>query len=275
MEEEKALQLYLECYKDYLSLGLQRTLAVPGVCNVRVETCLPVDGLAIAGWEQRYATELPADLRAFYLATDGLRIAWDYRVPAGDRFEVGRAELRPLAQLSRLGGLRPGSDEPLAQVDAAGAEPSPGGGTPCPRLSSRWLVLELERCGEHGSVCLAHCRPEPGGPPPAPAAVWLLDRSCRWHRLTDTFSDYFRMLLAHLALPQWQWKFTPYGLGHMAKTWMTLIAPHLLPSSGWSVSDSFRTLPPNRVDAALFRSRSKNKKEKEDKVDAESTEGKQ
>ena len=26
MEEEKALQLYLECYKDYLSLGLQRTL---------------------------------------------------------------------------------------------------------------------------------------------------------------------------------------------------------------------------------------------------------
>ena len=30
MEEEKALQLYLECYKDYLSLGLQRTLGQYG-----------------------------------------------------------------------------------------------------------------------------------------------------------------------------------------------------------------------------------------------------
>ena len=60
---------------------------MPGVCNVRVETCLPVDSLAIAGWQQRHATQLPADLRAFYLATDGLRIAWDYRTPppAGGR----------------------------------------------------------------------------------------------------------------------------------------------------------------------------------------------
>ena len=68
------------------------------MCNVRVETCLPVDGPAVAGWEQRHAAQLPADLRAFYLATDGLRIAWDYRVPAGT---VGDYRVRRSADVYR------------------------------------------------------------------------------------------------------------------------------------------------------------------------------
>ena len=66
---------------------------------------------------------------------------------------MGRAEIRPLAQLVRLGGLRPGSEDPLSQLDLAA---SAGAGTPLgspadtPRLSSRWVVFELERCGKHG-----------------------------------------------------------------------------------------------------------------------------
>ncbi|XP_037080955.1 tubulin polyglutamylase complex subunit 2-like [Pollicipes pollicipes] len=83
------------------------------------------------------------------------------------------------------------------------------------------------------------------------------------------------MVMAHLALPQWQWKFTPDGLGQWAKTWMTLIGPHLLPSSGLPLNDSFRTFPVNRVDPALFRTRSKARKDREDKPDNDSGEGKQ
>ena len=59
------------------------------------------------------------------------------------------------------------------------------------------------------------------------------------------------------------------------QTWMTLIAPHLLPSSGWSANDSLRKLPPNRVDAALFRSRTKSRRENENKVDGDDNEVKQ
>ncbi|XP_037078686.1 tubulin polyglutamylase complex subunit 2-like [Pollicipes pollicipes] len=151
MEEEKALQLYLEHYKDYLTMGLQRTLAsIPGVCNIRVETGLPVDRPAIAGWEQKYAVQMPADLRSFYLATDGLRVAWDYRVsPSGDRFEIGRAEIRPLSQLTRLGGGRHGADDALTLL-----EPAASSSDSAPRLGGRALLFELDGCGGHGLVCL-------------------------------------------------------------------------------------------------------------------------
>ena len=61
----------------------------------------------------------------------------------------------------------------------------------------------------------------------------------------------------------------------MFQNWMTLIAPHLLPSSGPAVNDSLRSLAANRVDAALFRTRSKSRKEKEEKTDTECSEVKQ
>jgi hypothetical protein len=42
--------------------------------------------------------------------------------------------------------------------------------------------------------------------------IWLLDRSFEWHFLADDFTQYFRMMLVHQGLPQWQFKFTPMGL---------------------------------------------------------------
>jgi tubulin polyglutamylase complex subunit 2 len=42
--------------------------------------------------------------------------------------------------------------------------------------------------------------------------IWLLDRSFEWHFLAEDFTKYFRMMLVHQGLPQWQFKFTPMGL---------------------------------------------------------------
>lgn len=42
--------------------------------------------------------------------------------------------------------------------------------------------------------------------------IWLLDRSFEWHFLAENFTHYFRMMLVHQGLPQWQFKFTPMGL---------------------------------------------------------------
>ena len=42
--------------------------------------------------------------------------------------------------------------------------------------------------------------------------IWFLDRSLQWHYLTDTFQNYYRLLIAHLGLPQWQALFTEDGL---------------------------------------------------------------
>jgi tubulin polyglutamylase complex subunit 2 len=38
-----------------------------------------------------------------------------------------------------------------------------------------------------------------------------------WHFLTDTFTAYYRLLITHLGLPQWQYAFTSYGISPQAK----------------------------------------------------------
>ena len=47
--------------------------------------------------------------------------------------------------------------------------------------------------------------------------VWLLDRAYDWHYLATNFTSYFRMMLYHLGLPQWQLLFTPMGPTPWAK----------------------------------------------------------
>ena len=44
------------------------------------------------------------------------------------------------------------------------------------------------------------------------AEFWYLDRSFQWHYLTNSFKSYYRLLIAHLGLPQWQMLFTEDGL---------------------------------------------------------------
>lgn len=44
------------------------------------------------------------------------------------------------------------------------------------------------------------------------AEIWFLDRSLQWHFLTHSFQNYYRLLIAHLGLPQWQCLFTEDGL---------------------------------------------------------------
>ena len=47
--------------------------------------------------------------------------------------------------------------------------------------------------------------------------VWYLDRAYDWHFLAPNFTTYFRMMLVHLGLPQWQALFTPFGPTPWAK----------------------------------------------------------
>ena len=47
--------------------------------------------------------------------------------------------------------------------------------------------------------------------------IWLLDRSLRWTYLASSFQNYFRMLIVHLGLPLWQYRFTKTGLSPETK----------------------------------------------------------
>lgn len=47
--------------------------------------------------------------------------------------------------------------------------------------------------------------------------IWFLDRSLGWHFLTATFTSYYRLMITHLGLPEWQYAFTPYGPSPQSK----------------------------------------------------------
>lgn len=47
--------------------------------------------------------------------------------------------------------------------------------------------------------------------------VWFLDRSLFWHYLTPSFTAYYRLMITHLGLPEWQYNFTQYGPSPQAK----------------------------------------------------------
>lgn len=104
-------------------------------------------------------------------------------------------------------------------------------------------MFELDNCSGNGRVCLVFPpKPDPipvepmdtdsvgktsnsssddviyldGLVPPTPQ-VWYLDRAFEWHFLAPNFTTYFRMMLVHLGLPQWQALFTNFGPTPWAK----------------------------------------------------------
>ena len=97
-----------------------------------------------------------------------------------------------------------------------------------PQFNSRWKMFELDAMDGCGRVCLVF-PPKPDPPPmnssgsiqldltPTMPQVWLLDRAYDWHYLATNFTSYFRMMLYHLGLPQWQLLFTPMGPTPWAK----------------------------------------------------------
>lgn len=120
-----------------------------------------------------------------------------------------------------------------------------------PHFDSRSRIFELDSCGGNGKVCLVYKNCTPGalfayclrnlrcdknilpsknsfpslsycschfpGVVAQKSEIWFLDRSLCWHFLTTTFTSYYRLMISHLGLPEWQYLFTPYGPSPQAK----------------------------------------------------------
>ncbi len=128
------------------------------------------------------------------------------------------------------GGVKPSSVAPTDRYSS----PLPRN-VARPQFGLRWKMFELDGCSGNGRVCLVF-PPKPDPPPPLDGGdgsgggglirldltpptpqVWYLDRAYDWHFLAPTFTAYFRMMLVHLGLPQWQALFTPFGPTPWAK----------------------------------------------------------
>lgn len=83
-----------------------------------------------------------------------------------------------------------------------------------PKFDESSRNFELDNCNGYGKVCLVYRNTNKQGNnfSEQNTEIWFLDRSLQWYYLTSSFKSYYRLLIAHLGLPQWQTLFTDYGL---------------------------------------------------------------
>ncbi|CAL4080891.1 unnamed protein product, partial [Meganyctiphanes norvegica] len=226
-----------------LTLGLVETLqAVPSVQDVQVSVKTGCERGSVANWEQRHNVTLPPTLRSLYTATDGFKLTWNYALagkllPLGmslytitDGFKLSwnYALCRKLLPLAAAAGKL----LPLDSTGSLDAVPkralySGTNKTKCYSPPSFHVskMFELDSCQGYGRVVIAY----PGRGEDFPeASFWFLDMSLRPHFLAAEAQTYWRLMLAHLGMPQWQALLA--GLGHTpwARQWYEVVAPYLL-----------------------------------------------
>ncbi|XP_038072481.1 tubulin polyglutamylase complex subunit 2-like isoform X1 [Patiria miniata] len=211
---------------NQLTLGVVKSLEKrAGICDITLADLQPAERHQVVSWEQRSSCMLPDDLKRFYLTSDGLLLTWSVRFD-DQMQQVGRMEINKISNVTKLAGNKAPSNAntpSLADVDYASDDEDTD--VPAkPHFDTRSRIFELDPCRGIAKVCLVYRNTKPGSPAQHPE-VWLLDRALRWHFLAHTFSQYFRMMLMHLGLPQWQLAYTDVGLSPQAKQWFNLYSP--------------------------------------------------
>ncbi|XP_074551284.1 tubulin polyglutamylase complex subunit 2 [Halichoeres trimaculatus] len=260
MEETKE-SLTFKGVAERLTLGITRILEnMPGVVDVRFVEREPAEKRSLLSWEQRNTCILPEDLRDFYLTTDGFTLTWGVKldnecVSLGYMMINSVARLCPLQQPVSMFSL-PNAPS-LTDLDWEEDTESGKRHVPAaPHFDSRSRIFELDSCGGNGKVCLVYknCTP---GVVAQQSEIWFLDRSLCWHFLTATFTSYYRLMITHLGLPEWQYTFTPYGPSPQAKQWASLYQP-LTYNSDLSLPDHTGDSHLNKLDPTkAFRGKAK------------------
>uniref|UniRef100_A0A803W1G0 Tubulin polyglutamylase complex subunit 2 n=1 Tax=Ficedula albicollis TaxID=59894 RepID=A0A803W1G0_FICAL len=191
---------------------------------------------------------LPEDLKNFYLMTDGFQMTWSVKTD-DTPMPLGSMVINSVSKLCRLGGSSMytlPSAPTLADLEDDTDEEGDGDKPEKPHFDSRSLIFELDPCNGNGKVCLVYKHAEPVVSPDT--EIWFLDRALYWHFLTKTFTAYYRLLITHLGLPQWQYAFTSYGVSPQAKQWFNMYKPITINTALLSEeADSFvNKLDPNK-----------------------------
>ncbi|XP_039174664.1 tubulin polyglutamylase complex subunit 2 [Crotalus tigris] len=243
-------------YLEKLTLGVTRLLETsPGVTEVMFLEKEPAERHAVISWEQKNACFLPEDLKNFYLMMDGFQMTWSVKFD-DNPVSLGCMTINSISKLTRL-SVSPAYALPsaptLADLEDSDEEEGNKEQPKRPHLDSRSLIFELDSCSGNGKVCLVYKNTKPVVSPES--EIWFLDRGLYWHFLTKSFTAYYRLLITHLGLPQWQYIFTSYGLSPQAKQWFNMYKPITLNTERLSeVADAFvNKLDPNKV----FRSKTK------------------
>ncbi|XP_007895328.1 tubulin polyglutamylase complex subunit 2 [Callorhinchus milii] len=225
MEDNKTTKM--KDFVDRLTLGVTKVLeSRPGVAEVRFMENEPAERHMIISWEQKNCCIIPEDLRNFYLMSDGFLMTWSIRFD-GSVMELGSMVINSISKLTRLGAASVYSlpNAPtLADIEDDTDDEGTEGASEKPRFGSDSRIFELDSCNGNGKVCLIYKNVKSGAAS-VHAEIWFLDRALYWHFITSTFTAYYRLMVIHLGLPQWQYTFTKHGISPQAKQWFNMYKP--------------------------------------------------
>nr|CAI5824926.1 unnamed protein product [Callosobruchus analis] len=207
-----------DSFYENLLLGLPNLLEKsPFVSNLNLQRISGVRQSDIRQWENNNSTVLSEDLRCFYSSTNGFLYTYDfsYDYNSDETARVkrqGRIEINPLNDLIRIYGYE---TKNTAMIEPAGNKYKLS-------LSRDSKVFDLHSVDEHAKVVIVYLNNYSN------PTVWLYNSSMAFSYLAEDFTTYFRMCIAHLGIPCWQYIVTREGLSDWAKEIFLLLAPGVL-----------------------------------------------
>ena len=181
--------------------------------DVSLDERAAAEAADLAAWEAaHHPLVLPADLKAFYMVSDGLLLRWD--VACGEEaMPLGSMQLNSIAQLQPL----PAS----SLLNEAGANAPELPVLPGNKRTLR--AFDLDATCTCGRVCLLYCDGVDNSKaqararaawrasaallrrarsfPPAARQVWFQDLACGWAFIANSFTDYFRSAAPQRRVP--------------------------------------------------------------------------
>lgn len=187
-----------DAFYENLTLGLIKVLSsIPRVTNLNYDKRNPAERNSVTAWESRHNVNLPADMKSFYLCTDGFCLFWSYEYSANDVKRVGKIHIPHLIQITLVReNLESIMAAPGNQVQT---KPPANDAIPPLRLATKSKIFELSTILDVAKVVMLYETPE------SCPRIYLLElETLKLQFLADTFSEYLRMAIAHLGLPYWE-----------------------------------------------------------------------
>lgn len=187
-----------DAFYENLTLGLIKVLSnIPRITSINYDKRNPAERNNVNAWESRHNVNLPSDMKAFYLCTDGFCLFWSYEYSANDVKRVGKIHIPHLIQITLV-------RENLESIMAAPGnqsqtKPPVNDAIPPLNLTTKSKIFELSTILDMAKVVMLYETPES-----SPRVYLLLLETLKLQFLADTFSEYLRMAIAHLGLPYWE-----------------------------------------------------------------------
>ena len=194
-----------------------------GVTDVKFFERPPITENQIIDWEKKnYPCKLPKDYKSFLFISDGFILKWHMKYNR-EVLPLGSMSLSPLQSLK---SIKFGDDNDNQNKIAFNLD--------CNNTTIDGKVaMVFDICDK------THIS----------SSIWFQDLSCEWNFISNSFSDYFRLMIMHLGLIGWQYAFTKIGLNPITMQWLRFLIPnrldidlkHNVNGFGWILDDGHKS----------------------------------